>query len=92
MNARVNDRLIDDLLGSYIDWRKRSLRAETAYHRWSLAEPSESTVRFADYSAAVDDEEASANRYAELVHQVSRAKSSAGEAMSMVNPSGSTLT
>jgi hypothetical protein len=90
MKTRANDRLIDDLLGSYIDWRERSERAETAYRRWSLAEPRESTVRFAEYSAAVDDEEASANRYAQLVGQVSKAKSADREARSGVDPPAST--
>lgn len=74
----VTSRLIDDMLGSYIDWRRDAAIAGEAYRSWSSAPAAEEPVRFSAYGAALDQEESSALRYAAVVADVDRALRSSG--------------
>jgi hypothetical protein len=64
--------LLDDLLGGYVDWRESAQAVADAYARWSFASGPERAVRFAAYTATVDQEQKSAAAYAEAVTDVQR--------------------
>jgi hypothetical protein len=66
--------LLDDLLDGYVD-RRESARAVAdayAYARWSSASGPECALRFAAYTATLDQEQKTAAAYAEAVTDVER--------------------
>ena len=67
------DGLVDELLGCYIDWRHDAATVRDAYGEWSAESGDRAPVRFAAYMAALDQEQASAQRYALLLRRVERA-------------------
>jgi hypothetical protein len=64
--------LLDDLLDGYVDWRDSARAAADAYRRWSVASLAERTLRFAAYTATLDQEQKTAAAYAEAVTDVQR--------------------
>jgi hypothetical protein len=64
--------MLDDLLEDYLDWRRSARAVVDAYARWSFASGPERSVRFAAYSAMLDQEEKTAAAYAEAVMDVAR--------------------
>ena len=66
------DVLFDDLVDGYVDWRESARAVAQAYDRWSFAFGSERAVRFAAYTATLDQEQKTAAAYAEAVTDVER--------------------
>lgn len=64
--------LLDDLLDGYVDWRESARAVADAYDRWSFASGAERAVRFAAYTATLDQEQKTAAAYAETVTDVER--------------------
>jgi len=56
-------RLVDYVLTAYVDWREEAQATSDAYRRWARGPADEETGRFAAYTAALDQEEASAVAY-----------------------------
>jgi hypothetical protein len=64
--------MLDDLLDDYVGWRESARAVEDAYARWSVASGPERTLRFAAYTATLDQEQNTAAAYAEAVTDVER--------------------
>jgi len=64
--------LLDDLLDGYVDWRESARAVKDAYARWSFASGPECALRFAAYTATLDQEQRTASAYAEAVTEVER--------------------
>lgn len=62
--------LLDDLLDGYVDWRESAHAVAEAYARWSFASGPERAVRFAAYTATLDQEQRTAAAYAATVTDV----------------------
>jgi hypothetical protein len=63
---------LDALLDGYVDWRESARAVAEAYARWSFASEPERAMRFAAYTATLDQEEKTASAYAETVTAVER--------------------
>jgi hypothetical protein len=61
------DQVVNDAVLAYVDWREASAAVWDAYWRWESAAGSDHVCAHAAYLAAVDQEEAAANAYAELI-------------------------
>jgi hypothetical protein len=68
----MRDRLLDDALESYVEWREECATVEVAYRCWSSECSTERTMSFAAYAAALDREECAARVYADAVGRVKR--------------------
>jgi hypothetical protein len=64
--------LLDDLLDGYVDWRETARAVADAYARWSFASEPEHALRFAAYTATLDQEQKTASAYAAAVTDVER--------------------
>jgi hypothetical protein len=64
--------LLDDLLDGYVDWRESARAVADAYARWSIASGAERDLRFAAYTATLDQEQKTASAYAAAVTDVER--------------------
>ena len=64
--------LVDDVLVMYWSWRESADAAADEYANWSGSPAAETDARFAAYTAAVDQEQAAANAYAEAVSELKR--------------------
>jgi hypothetical protein len=64
-------RLVDEALLAYVEWREESAVVWAAYGRWARASTDDSRGAHAAYRAALDREEAAAQVYASLVERVS---------------------
>jgi hypothetical protein len=64
--------LLDDLIDWYVDWRESARAVADAYARWSFASGPECALRFAAYTATLDQEQQTASAYAEAVTDVER--------------------
>jgi hypothetical protein len=67
MNTLRRERLVDELVEAYIDWRERCAQVNDAYRRWASDTGSSGRVAFGLYIAALDAEEKAAEDYAGLV-------------------------
>src|SRR5579859_6012514 len=72
MNNSVNERLVDETLDAYVEWREEYAAVGDAYRRWSTAPLSHVTDAFREYLAALNNEEHAANHYAQLIRRVSQ--------------------
>jgi hypothetical protein len=64
-------RLVDDAVYAYVEWREESATVWAAYDRWAGAAAEQAGGAHAAYRAALDREEAAAQVYASLVERVS---------------------
>jgi hypothetical protein len=64
------ERLVDEALAYFIDWRRDAASVSRTYRDWSDAPADEKSGRFAACMAALDQEEASAAKYAEVIGKV----------------------
>jgi hypothetical protein len=64
--------MLDDLIDGYVDWRESAKAVADAYARWSFASGSERGLRFAAYTATLDQEQKTAVAYAEAVTDLAR--------------------
>ena len=62
--------LLDDLQDGYLDRRESARSVAEAYARWSSASGPERAMRFAAYTATLDQEQQTAAAYAETVADV----------------------
>ncbi|HEY8624577.1 MAG TPA: hypothetical protein VIL82_01100 [Solirubrobacteraceae bacterium] len=72
ISSRPEAMLLDDLLDGYVDWRASARAVADAYTRWSFASGPERALRFAAYTATLDQEQKTASAYAEAVTDVER--------------------
>jgi hypothetical protein len=71
-SARREAIQLDDLLAVYVDWRESARAVADAYERWSLASGPDRGVRFAAYTATLDQEQKTAAVYAKAVGDLGR--------------------
>ena len=57
--------LVDLMMDLYCDWRTECAQVRAAYERFSSAAPSDRALAFAGYTAALDQEQAAGEAYAE---------------------------
>ena len=69
MNKMSQKRLVDRLIGAYVDWREACLRVSDAYGSWASGTGVGAKSAFARYMAALDHEERAAEVYAGLVRR-----------------------
>ena len=70
MRRRTEPRLVDTMVGAYVDWREACRLLHDAYHSWVTATGPRARVAFGRYRAALDAEEWAADVYASLVRRV----------------------
>jgi hypothetical protein len=63
------ERLVDQLVESYVGWREACARVDDAYRLWAIDSGACGRVEFGSYVAALDAEERSAEAYAGLVRR-----------------------
>ena len=68
-SARL-DSAVDALVLAYAEWRHASAAVRYAYGQWESAARADYACAHAAYLAAVDQEEAAANAYADLIGRV----------------------
>ena len=64
-------RLVDEALLAYVEWREECAAVSAAYGFWASAARDEARTAHAAYRAALDLEEAAARVYASLIERVS---------------------
>jgi hypothetical protein len=69
MDTLRRERLVDELVEAYVDWRETCARVADAYRSWANETARGDRVAFALYTAALDAEEQAAKAYAELVRR-----------------------
>jgi hypothetical protein len=63
------ERLVDQLIEAYVDWRETCARVRDAYRFWEIDSGSYGRIAFGSYVAALDAEERAAEVYAGLVRR-----------------------
>jgi hypothetical protein len=63
-------RAVDDAVLAYVAWRAECTAVWDSYHRWASAPSADTDLAHRAYAAAIDREEAAANRYGELMRDV----------------------
>jgi hypothetical protein len=71
-SSALLDKVIDDAVLAYASWRNASAAVWHAYEQWDGAAGSDHSSAYAAYLAAVDQEEAAASAYADLMGRVAR--------------------
>ena len=64
------DSAVDDAVLGYAEWRHASAAVRDAYAQWDSAARADYTCAHGAYLAAVDQEQAAANAYADLIGRV----------------------
>jgi hypothetical protein len=72
MNRLTQERLVDELVQAYVDWREACARVDAAYRSWASDPAPGDRVTFGVYLAALDEEEQAAESYAGLVRRAER--------------------
>lgn len=85
--SRGTDRLVDEAVDAYVDWREECTAVWDAYGRWTRATAVDAPLAFSAYRAAVDREELASQVYAKFMTRVATALS----AESASNSSGDSL-
>jgi hypothetical protein len=70
MRKRTETRLVDRMIGAYVDWREACRLVHEAYRSWADPTGLRARVAFWRYTAALDAEERAAEVYASLVRRV----------------------
>lgn len=65
----VRERLLDEALERYLDWRAESEAVDVAYRVWSAAPSAEGAISFTAYRAALDREERAATVYSGVIER-----------------------
>lgn len=66
------DRLVDDVIERYVDWREAAVAADLAYGTWAQAPTCAGAGLFDAYCAALDHEEAAARWYRLAIDRLAR--------------------
>lgn len=69
MGKGIRDYVIDDAMDAYVEWREESAQVESAYRRWTTAEPSDAALAFAAYVAALDREDRASICFEQVVRR-----------------------
>jgi hypothetical protein len=77
-NALLRERLIDEAIERYVDWREACAAVGDMYARFSRASAGERALSFAAYRAALDQEESAATLYGVAVDRVGAAPPDTG--------------
>jgi hypothetical protein len=72
MNTLRRERLVDELVEAYVDWRETCARVNDAYRSWASETAPGARVRFGSYMAALAAEERAAGIYAGLVRRAEK--------------------
>jgi hypothetical protein len=72
MDTLRRERLVDELVEVYVDWRETCARVDDADRSWANEPARGDRVAFALYIAALDAEEQAAKVYAELVRRADK--------------------
>jgi hypothetical protein len=72
VDTATHDRLVDDAIDRYVEWREECATVEAAYRCWSDGGATERTTLFAIYDAALDREECKAWVYSGAVSDLRR--------------------
>ena len=70
MRKRTKTRLVDGMIGAYVEWREACRLVHEAYRSWVSATGPGAGVAFWRYKAALDAEESAADAYAGFVRRV----------------------
>jgi hypothetical protein len=70
MRKSTEARLVDAVIGAYVDWREACRLVHDAYRSWTSATGPGTGAAFWRYTAALDTEEWAAGVYASLVRRV----------------------
>jgi hypothetical protein len=65
----VRERLLDEALERYLDWRAESEAVDVAYRAWSVAPAADGAIPFTAYRAALDREERAATAYRSVIER-----------------------
>ena len=68
--ALQQQRLADDVLRAYVDWREECEEVWSTYRRWANRSVEDAGAAHCGYAAALDRERAAAEAYARLVIEV----------------------
>ena len=79
MRKRSEARLVDTMIGAYLDWREACRLVHDAYRSWASATGPSVRVAFRRYTAALDAEEWAAESYASLVRRIGHLAISDGD-------------
>lgn len=79
--------LIDQLLEFYCAWRAECAAVRTTYEQFCTVAPSDRTLAFAAYMAALDREESGAQMYADQIELVSSRVATRVNATAMISRS-----
>jgi hypothetical protein len=79
MRERTETRLVDKMIGAYVDWREASRLVDDAYRSWASATEPRTRVAFRRYTSALDAEEWAAEVYASVVLRVEHAATRNGD-------------
>jgi hypothetical protein len=79
MRKRTETRLVDTMIGAYVDWREACRLVHDAYRSWASATGAGARVAFWRYTSALDAEESAAEVYASLVRRVGQPATSDGD-------------
>jgi hypothetical protein len=63
-------RLVDDMVYAYAQWRHECAAVQAAYDLWRHAVAEDEVLAFGAYEAALDEEERSSQAYADIVERV----------------------
>ena len=74
MNEQVDNQLVDEAIGAYVDWREESAGVWDAYERWARAPRVDAAGAFSAYRAALDREECASHAYADLLARITGGK------------------
>jgi hypothetical protein len=69
-------RLVDELIHAYAEWREQCTAVRDTYYHWTLAPAEQAPLAAAAYEAALDCEERASQVYAELVGRAAELVSS----------------
>ena len=79
MRKRTETRLVDTMIGAYVDWHEACRVVHDAYRSWASATGPRARVAFSRYTAALDAEERAAEVYASLLGRVGHLATSNGD-------------
>ncbi|MCW2970447.1 MAG: hypothetical protein JWO23_1574 [Solirubrobacterales bacterium] len=69
----LRERLLDEALERYLDWRAESEAVDVAYRVWSVAPAADGATPFSAYRAALDREERAATVYCSVIERAALA-------------------
>jgi hypothetical protein len=70
MNAELDERVVDDAVYAYVDWREACTAVHDTYEQWSAVPTDERRVAFCAYRAALESEGRASRVYADRVSRM----------------------